>query len=201
MKKRVASITASVLNPFILGLVIILIVSFNASATISEGIKWSLILLALSVLPVVVLSILLVRTGHLDGVFNSRRNQRHRIYAAIVSLGIISIIVLVWLKAPAPVLALSIIGFSSSVLYAIINLWWKISLHAALVSALVTILVILYGAIVLVSCLLVPMVIWARTTGKQHTIGQGAIGTVLTVGDSVLVFYLLGLLDYSRLLS
>ena len=194
MKKQTATLIANIFNPLFMGGVLILVVSFYSTTTLFDGIRWSLILLALSVLPTYLTTLYLVRTGHLDGVFSSRRRQRNKVYAIIVLLGIISLIVLIYFRSPLMLIALCVVGFSSSVLYATINLWWKISLHAAFVSATATILIILYGPVAAVSVVLIPLVVWARKAGYHHSVSQGVAGAFLTTADSLLVFYLFGLL-------
>ena len=137
MRKRIANLTSNIFSPFLVGLVIILLVSFEAVASIFDAIKWSLILIALSILPTFLFAVYLVRHNRLDSVFTDVRGQRTKIYTLTVILAGMSCIILLSLRAPPILLALSVAGFSAGVIFMSINLRWKISLHTALITAAV----------------------------------------------------------------
>ncbi|MBI2979613.1 MAG: hypothetical protein HYY41_02130 [Chloroflexi bacterium] len=77
----------------------------------------------------------------------------------------------------------------SGVIFLVINLWWKISLHTALVAASVTMLVMLYGWIATITVALVPLIAWARIELKYHSPAQVATGALLAVLIAVIVLY------------
>ena len=76
MKKRIASLTSNIFSPFLIALALILLVSFEATVYVSDAIKWSLISTALSILPIFLFTVYLVRHNRLDSVFASVRKQR-----------------------------------------------------------------------------------------------------------------------------
>ena len=108
-------------------------------------------------------------------------------------MGVVGYVILLYLKAPSVLLALFVTGLSAAVIFMGINLWWKISLHTAFVAALVTVLVILYGSIAVVSVVLIPLVAWARMDSGHHSPAQVFTGAFLAVLILVTVFYLFGL--------
>jgi len=73
-----------------------------------------------------------------------------------------------------------------------INLRWKISLHTAFITALATVLYILYGLISVITVVLIPLVAWSRIELKQHTIVQVITGALLGNIILVVVFYFMG---------
>ena len=191
--RKTANLASNIFNPFLVGFVVIVLVSVESTASILDALKWSLILIALSILPIYLFTIYLVRSNRLDSVFTSVRQQRTKIYALAVILGVVSCVILLYLKAPSMLLALIVTGFSAVVIFMCINLWWKVSLHTAFVAALVTVLVILYGFIAVVAVVLIPLVAWARIDAGHHSLAQAFTGALLAASVLVVVFYLFGL--------
>ncbi len=194
MRKRLANLTSNIFSPFLIGLVLILVVSFEATVSVFDAIKWSLILTALSVLPIYLLAVYLVQHNRLDSVFTNVRRQRTKIYALAVVLAGVSCIILFSLKAPLILLALFVAGFSASIVFTGINLRWKISLHTAFITAAVTVLFILYGFMSTASIVLIPLVAWARIELEHHSLAQVVTGALLATSILVAVFYLFGLI-------
>ena len=193
MTKRIAKLTSNIFNPFLIGLVIILLVSVEVTISVFDAIKWSLVLILLSILPIFIFTVYLVRHNRLDGIFASVRTQRTKIYVLAAILASVSCIVLFLLKAPLMLLALSIAGFSGTVVFMCTNLWWKISLHTAFITAMVTILFILYGSVAAACIVLIPLVAWSRIELEHHSLAQAVTGALLGTSILVAVFYSFGL--------
>jgi len=193
MRERITNLTSNIFNPFSVGFVVIVLVSVESTASILDALKWSLILIALSILPIYLFANYLVRNSRLDSVFTSVRQQRTKIYALAVILGVVGCVILLYFKAPPMLLALFVTGFSAVVIFMCINLWWKVSLHTAFVAALVTVLVILYGFMAVVAVVLIPLVAWARIDAGHHSLAQAFTGALLAASILVAVFYLFGL--------
>ena len=194
MIKRIANLTSIIFSPFLVGLALILLVSFESTASILDAIKWSLILIALSILPIYLVVVYLVRSNRLDGILISIRQQRSKIYALAAILAGIGCIILFYLKAPLIMLALFVTGFFGTAIFMGINLWWKISLHTAFIAASVTLLVILYGFIAAVAIVLIPLVAWSRLELESHSPAQLVAGALLAIAILPVVFYLFGLI-------
>jgi len=193
MRKRIANLTSNILNPFLVSLIIILVLSFESTSSTLDALKWSLILIALSILPVFSVIIYLVRKGRLDGVFTSVRGQRTKIYWLAGACASLGCIILPYFGAPSILVATFVAGLLAVVIFMCINLWWKISLHTAFITASVTVLVILYGWIAAVTVLLIPLMSWARIELKHHSLAQVATGALLAAIIVAVAFYLFGL--------
>jgi len=194
MRKRIANLISNILNPFLTSLVVILLLSFEATSGILDALKWSLILIALSVLPVYAVIIYLVRSKRIESLFINVRKQRTKVYLlAGVCIGV-SYVILRYFEAPPLLLATSVAGLSAVVVFMGINLRWKISTHSAFVAALVAILIILYGWMAAVTVVLVPLTAWARIRLEHHSPAQVATGALLAALIVVVVFYLFGLI-------
>ena len=194
MRKQIAGLTSNIFNPFLVSLIIILVLSFESTSGILDALKWSLILIAISIIPVFLFVVYLVRNGKLDGIFANVRRQRTGIYLLAGVCAIIGGIIITCFGAPLALLAVSVAGLSAVIVFICINFLWKISIHIAFVAASVTVLLILYGPIAALSLVLLPLIAWARIELGQHSLAQVAVGASLAALIVVVVFYLFGLL-------
>ena len=190
MRITVAKITTDILNPFLLSFVVLIFLALESTATVTEAVKWALVCLALSVFPVFTVVIYLVRRKKLDGIFIKTRRQRSGIYILAIGCAIIGCVVLALLEAPKLLLATFVSGLAAVILYMAINLYWKISLHTAFITASVTVLIIVYGSAAAGAVVLVPLVAWARVVLGLHTRAQVVVGALLSLAIVTIVFYL-----------
>ena len=188
MKETLARLISNVLNPFLVGFVIIVLLAFEGTYTTADALKWAAISLALSVLPVLAVVLFLVRRKKLDGVFENPRRQRIGIYLLAVALGVIGYVLLWYLKAPKEIVATFAAGLASVAVFTIINLFWKISVHAAFIAGAATVLIMVYGVAGAWALLLLPPVAWARVELKQHSWLQVVAGAVIAAAV-VLAFW------------
>jgi len=188
-RKRIANLTSNILNPFLLIMAMILLLSFASASSTIDALKWTLVSIALSILPVFSVIVYLVRKGSLDAVFTNVREQRTKLYLLGGFCAVISCIILAYTGAPSMLVAGFITGLSTVIIFTCINLWWKISLHTAMVAASATVLVILYGWIAVVTVALVPLTGWARIELEYHSLAQAVTGALLATLIVVLVFY------------
>jgi len=192
-RKRIANLTSHILNPFAVSLVVILLLSFESASSIADALKWSLILIAVSILPVFSVMVYLARRGRLDSIFTNVRGQRTTVYALATVCAVVGGVVITYLGAPLVLRATFVAGLSAVVVFMCVNLWWKISLHIAFVAASVTVLVILYGPIGAISVVFLPLIAWARIESGHHSPAQVTGGAVLAAVITVVAFYLFGL--------
>ncbi|MBA7709293.1 hypothetical protein ES703_118207 [subsurface metagenome] len=193
MRERIASLTSNILNPFLVSLVLILLLSFKSTSSALDAVKWSLISIAASILPVFLFIIYLVRKQKLESPFINVRKQRTKIYLLAGVFAGVGCIIFPYLEAPPTLRATFVAGLSAVVVFMCVNLLWKISLHTAFVTASVTVLIILYGSIAAVTVALIPLIAWSRIELKHHSLAQVAAGALLAALIVVVVFYLFGL--------
>ena len=186
-RQRIANLTSNVLNPFLLCLALILLFSFKFTVSTSEAIKWAAISTGLGILPVFLVIMYLLKLGKLDDFFIAAREQRTRVYFIGCLSAAAGCITLAFLGAPKILVAGFITGVSTAIVFAIINLWWKISLHTAIVAASATILVMIFGWIAAASVALVPLTAWSRIELECHSLTQTVSGALVA---TLLVFVL-----------
>ena len=195
MRRQIANLTSNILNPFLMSLVVILLLSFESTSSTFDALKWSLILIAVSILPVFLIIVCLVHNQKLEGIFVSPRRQRNKIYLLASVCAVVGCIILLYLGAPLVLVATFVAGLSAILIFTCINLLWKISLHTAFIAASVTVLIILYGSIGTVTAVLLPPIAWARIELEHHSPPQVAAGAILAALIVVVVFYLFGLIS------
>ena len=190
MRKRIASLTSNVLHPVLLILALILLLSSTAASGMLDAVKWTVIAIAISVLPVLLVVIYRVRSGKLDAIFTNDRQQRTKTYLLTGLCSIASCLVLASLGAPSMLVTAYTAGVVLVVIFMFINLWWKISLHTALISAAVTVMIMLYGGMATVTVVLVPLTAWSRIELKYHSLAQAVTGALLAALIVVTTFSL-----------
>ncbi len=196
MKKRLAKITSAVLNPFLVSLVVIVILAFQSTSGIFAAVKWALVSLAFSILPVFLVIISLVHNDKLEGISIKVRQKRNGIYLLASTCAVFSCFILYYLGAPLVLVAAFVSGLLSIVIFMCINLLWKISIHSAFVAGAITILVILYGYIWAMAALLLPLLGWSRIELEHHSPAQVVTGALLSAVVVTLVFYFFGLVGH-----
>jgi len=195
MIDRTARLVSYVLNPFLVTFVIIVLLALESSpGDLAASAGWAAALLVLSVLPVFFVVVYMVRRRKLESIISASRRQRTGIYILSSALGAIGCLVLWAVGAPQLLLTSFVAGFLAVLVFMVINLFWKISVHTGFVAAATTILVIVYGANGGLTLLLVPLIAWARIRLAAHSPAQVAAGALLSGGLVTLVFWLHGML-------
>jgi len=194
MRKRLVKLASDIVNPFTVSLVVIILLSIKSASSPFDALKWSLISIALSILPVFIVVVYLVRNEKLEGIFIKARRQRNRIYLLATLCAVVSCVVLYFLGAPPVLVAAFVSGLLAIVIFMSINLLWKISVHTAFVTASITVLIILYGPVGAISSVLLPIIGWSRIELEHHSPAQVASGALLAAPIVVVVFYLFGLI-------
>ena len=194
MRKSIAKLASGILNPFLVSLVMIVLLSFESASSLSEALKWSFLSLALSAAPVFVIILYLVRSERLEGIFIKARQQRGKIYLMASVFVALGCVILFYLGAPVKLLAAFVAALLAIIIYMAINLWWKISVHTGFVTASITLLTILYGAIGLAAAVLLPLIGWSRVELEHHSLMQVAVGAMLAALIVVTMFRFFGLI-------
>jgi hypothetical protein len=189
---RLAKLTSNIINPFLVSSAVIVLLSFESTSTSLDAIKWASISIALSIIPVFIVIVYLVRHKKLDGIFVNPHRQRRKVYILASSVAVAACFFLYWLGAPRLLVVTFTAGLVAIVAFMLINLAWKISLHTAFIAASVTVLTIVYGYLGALTAILVPPVAWARIKLDYHTLWQVTTGALLSVIIVFTVFFLFG---------
>jgi membrane-associated phospholipid phosphatase len=122
----------------------------------------------------------------------SIRQQRNELYLVGFVWTLIATVILAAVGLPRPYMALMIMVLALGLIGGVINLFWKISVHAASIAALATV-ALLYSrnlGIALWVCALA--VGWARVRTGNHTPLQVLAGFLCAATVVLIVFQLVG---------
>ena len=188
MRERIAWLISNILNPFLMSGIVLVLLSFHNNPSIIDALKWAGIAIVISVLPVFVVVIWLVRRRKMDGFYDNTRNQRRFVYILASALGAIGCAAMWIFKAPELLAVTFTAGFIELAVFMGINYYWKISLHTAFTAGAVTILSLVYGVEAIWTLVFLPLVGWSRVQLKQHTLAQVVSGAALAAAIAAGIF-------------
>jgi hypothetical protein len=129
----------------------------------------------------------LARTGRVSDFHIPIRSQRIKPMLLMLGMNILVTILLLRMSPPDLLVGLAIEGVSVLLVMFLVTLKWKISGHAAAVTAFCSICTIFLGGLAGLTFLLVPVVIWARLKLHRHTVLQTIAGTALGLSTLTLL--------------
>ncbi|MFY1594352.1 phosphoesterase PA-phosphatase [Micromonospora sp. WMMD737] len=177
--RRLARAATEVFAPALLAALMPVVVGLHAASPVEVGLAWALVgSLFCSIIP----NSLIwwgVRRGRLTDHHIRRREQRRRPLAYGLLSVLVGLAVMIGFGAPRPVLAMVVVMFALGLAVTVVNLAWKLSIHAAVAAGAAAVLVIEFGPALLASAPVVALVGWSRVRLRDHTVGQVAAGTVV----------------------
>lgn len=194
MRKKLAESISEIINPILVSLIAIALLSYESTTSTTDAIKWAAILIFLCVVPVYLTAYILVRMGRLEGIFNNTREKREQLYLAACICAGTALLILYSSGAPEQMVATITATFAAGITFALINLKWKISIHTAFITGFVVLAILLYGWPMALLGGLVIAVAWSRVELKWHTSGQvvaGIVATTLIMSSSYSLFGLI----------
>ena len=190
--RRLARLITEMFSPAIVVVLLPVAVAWPATGhRIGPTLGWAAVVaLFSSVLPMAFI-IRGAKLGRWDG--HHVRNREGRMVP--LSLGLVStavgLVILLLGGAPRAVVALDWAMLATLGSCLLITRWWKISLHAAVASGAVVLLVLFYGPWLLTLAIVVVLVGWSRIELADHTVAQVLAGMVIAPVLGGVVFALL----------
>jgi len=120
-----------------------------------------------------------VRRRRLTDHHVSVRQQRPLPLVVAIGSIVVGLLLMTYFGAPRPMIALIAAMTVGLIVSLGITLVWKISVHAAVLSGAVVIVVLVFGSAFLFLVALIPLVGWARLERADHTVPQVAAGAVI----------------------
>jgi membrane-associated phospholipid phosphatase len=188
---RVARLVGELLSPPPVLVVLALLAAWDSSPTPGMAVVWGGIAATFaSVLPYAMI-LRAVRRGRLSDRNISVRKERVRFAVVAITSVLVGLAVLATFHAPAGMVALLASIAAGLVCGWVITLWWKISVHAAISAGAATVLMLLFGAALLVVWPLVALIAWSRVRVGDHTPAQVLAGVALGIAVNATVYPLL----------
>lgn len=184
MKSRNPELTLARLLSFVFSPPLTAIASYvlpllNSADTTLNNLKWAMLSLSMQLLPVSMLYGWRLRRGDYQDADVSKRQDRNELYLLGSASLVITIALLVVLHAPAEFVALAVGTLGIGVCFGLVNLFWKISMHAAGIASLTAISFIYRPLLGIPMLALMVAVAWARVRTRNHTLFQVFAGAFL----------------------
>lgn len=120
-----------------------------------------------------------VRRGRYSSHHIPEREHRRTPLLFGIACVLVGLLALVLLGAPRDVLALLAAGGVGLVVFTVVTLWWKMSIHAGVAAGTAATLATLYGPLALLSLPLVLLACWSRVRLSAHTLAQVVAGALV----------------------
>lgn len=199
MTKKLAEVISLILNPLFLVLLIILLGVEESGFSRTDLMIFTIAALVLNgFLPVYFVMDFYQRGIVIDDIFENKEVLKNR--ASIIAWGAIifffEIVVLYFYKRPQPLFAIIITLALLTLALFVINIYRKISLHAAGITTFSLIILLLFGLSFWPILVLIPIIFWSRLYLERHTKKQLAAGFLLSCLVVFFVFYCFKLLNF-----
>jgi membrane-associated phospholipid phosphatase len=177
-------------HPILLNVAMFLVVGYYAMATHVEGLKWALICILAQVVPPSLFFSYRMRRGAYSDEDVSNRRQRNELYMVGLGTVLAGLLILTPLGLPRPFVALLLCALMIGVINSLVNLSWKISVHATAIAAMATVTLLFAPRLGVALWLCALAVGWARVRTRNHTPLQVLGGFVVAVSVVLIVFRL-----------
>ncbi|MGW9425555.1 hypothetical protein ACWGSU_30095 [Streptomyces koyangensis] len=186
-ERRSARLITEVLAPANLVIAILVAIGWHSTASLS-GIGWGLLAgLFCGGLPIAFI-IAGARRGHWTDKHVKVRSQRWVPLSATLASVFVGTALLALLDAPQEVLALVFAMIAGLLLTMLVTIWWKVSVHTAVASGVVSILAVATSLWALLGYAGVAAIAWSRASLRDHTPAQTVAGAVLGAVAAISVF-------------
>ncbi|MFF9901342.1 phosphatase PAP2 family protein [Streptomyces longispororuber] len=142
-----------------------------------------------------VLPMAFIKYGMRKGMWADRHiGQRQRrlilipVIMALVATGIGGML---WLNAPADMIALVVAMLATLAVLLPVTAFWKISVHTAVAGGALAMLALTWGPLIWLAYPLVAVIAWSRVTLRDHTLAQTLAGAAAGTATAGLVFWAL----------
>ena len=188
----VGQVLSRVFHPILLNVAMFLIVGYYAMATHVEGLKWALICIFAQVVPPSLFFSYRMRQGAYSDEDVSNRRQRNELYLFGLGTVLVGLLILTPLGLPRPFVALLLCAFVIGIINSIVNLGWKISVHATASASIATVTWLFAPLLGIALWLGALAVGWARVRTRNHTPLQVVSGFAVAASVVLVVFRLVG---------
>lgn len=189
---RAARLFSNVVSPPVMFAVLGLALALHATETIWAGLAWAAVYGFFVALAPILFVLQLLQRGRIVELHMTDTRERHLPYLVAVLMSLLVLALIVVLDGPTLLFCLSLFNVLTLTVIGAVNVRWLISFHATAVSALVTIITLVFGPLTgLLLSPLVPLIVMARLYLRRHTVAQMLGGLLLGAG-SVLLLWGLG---------
>ncbi len=140
---------------------------------------WAMLSMGIQIIPTLILYRIRLSQGRYSDPDMSKRTDRNEVYILGAVSMLTAVLVMGYYGAPASITQVALSFFLIGAACGVINVWWKISMHASAIAAVATIATMQSRSLGMVFWMVVAMVAWSRIRTRNHSSGQVTAGTVL----------------------
>jgi hypothetical protein len=179
-----ARIISKITNPCILSVLVLLLMAYAESTDVRMLIGQAVVVfLFLVLLPLVYVYLRTLKSGKATILLTNPtlflRQHPGDILVLSLFMGLACLIVLVFLDAPPLLLATLAALLASSIVAALLNMFFRASYHLTAVTVLVIMAALAWGQIYLLLLAAIPLVAWAKYRIHEHTPAQLVVGVAV----------------------
>jgi membrane-associated phospholipid phosphatase len=189
---RLARCISTILAPVTVSVPMVILVALYHTRNLLAALLYAAITLLFLTLGPLVYILLGVRTGKLSDMDVSRRTERAGPFLFSIISIMLGLFILVSLHGPRNLVTALLVTEMSAMVLMATTWWWKISVHAATLAGTVTMLVALYGVIMLPAFVLLVLVSWSRVALRRHTVAQVVMGSLVSIVLTTVIILLRG---------
>lgn len=192
-KDKTAFLISAVFSPFVIIPFFIVIVVSAFATTRKEFYTFTAIGLFFSTIVPLLNAVIAVKLGKITDIHVAVREERKEPFiVALLSIAVCTV-VLYLIQAPPELVKLGVVMIFNGMLFFLITMFWKISMHSSILAGVLISLSILVNNWFLAGFAVIPFLIWARIRRDRHNIYQGIIACILAAGVTYFIFYLFSL--------
>jgi membrane-associated phospholipid phosphatase len=184
---------SSIIHPIPLSVLTLFIVGAYSGPTTAAGLGWAALFTTLQIVPGTIFFTIRRRQGAYSDEDVSLRHQRNELYLFSFASALVVAAIGFLAGAPPAFKALLASGLLLNVLCWLINLFWKISVHAAGSAFAATVTTLFSTPLGALLWLCAVAVGWARVRTRNHTPAQVLAGWALAATCALVVFGAMGM--------
>ncbi|MEK7142818.1 MAG: hypothetical protein AAB785_01280 [Patescibacteria group bacterium] len=177
-------------SPYITAAIFILVIIYRYATNLSEFLPWLGIAFFFGLIIPGGNVLWLLEKKVLNDIHLSNHKQRKIPFIVTGISATIGAIALSLVGAAKQVVVMGTVYAVNTVMVALLTLFWKVSVHTALLSAIVTVMTILFGIQYGWFYLLLIPLAWSRIYRHRHTLNQVVGGALIAFVLTALVFWL-----------
>lgn len=177
-------------SPYVTAAIFILVITYSNSKNIMEFLPWMGIAFIFAIIIPGSYILWLVEKKDVSDLHLSEHSQRKIPFLVTGISSMVGALALFLVGAAKPVVVMGVAYAANAVAISLLTQFWKISVHTALYSSVVTVMVIIFGAkFALLYLILIPLG-WSRVYRHRHSLNQVIGGAMMAFVITSLVFWL-----------
>ena len=179
-------------SPYVTATAFIVVITYLYAVDVRQFLPWVGVVAFFGLVLPGVYILYQIEKNHLKDIHLSDHSQRKVPFLVTGISTTVGAIILAMIGAAKPVVVMGVAYAVNALAIGLLTIFWKVSIHTALYSSIVTVLVILLGApYAWLYLVLIPLG-WSRIYRNRHTFEQVIGGSLLAFVLTSLVFWVFG---------